>query len=106
MQRVMMNLGIGLGGLVGGLIATTANPTSFQVLFLGDAATFLVYSVFLLRVPAPPRTPRPEGRERGGYGEVVRTVSSWPSSPSTSSSSGPGWLSSRRCRSTPRTRPA
>ena len=39
MQRVMMNLGIGLGGLAGGLIATTANPTTFQVLFLGDAAT-------------------------------------------------------------------
>ena len=72
MQRVMMNLGIGLGGLAGGLIATTANPTTFQVLFLGDAATFLVYSVFLLRVPAPAKTPRPEGRERGGYGEVVR----------------------------------
>lgn len=72
MQRVMMNLGIGLGGLAGGLIATTSNPTSFTILFLGDAATFLVYSVFLLRVPAPARTPRPEGRERGGYGEVVR----------------------------------
>jgi MFS family permease len=72
MQRVMMNLGIGLGGLVGGLIATTANPTTFQVLFLGDAATFLVYSVVLVRVPAPARTARPEGRGRGGYGEVIR----------------------------------
>lgn len=72
MQRVMMNLGIGLGGLAGGLIATTTNPTSFTILFLGDAATFLLYSVFLLRVPEPERTPRPEGRERGGYGEVVR----------------------------------
>jgi MFS family permease len=72
MQRVMMNLGIGLGGLAGGLIATTSDPSTFTVLFLADAATFLVYSVFLLRVPAPPRTPRPEGRERGGYGEVVR----------------------------------
>lgn len=72
MQRVMMNLGIGLGGLSGGLIATTSNPTSFTVLFLADASTFLLYSVVLLRVPAPERTPRPEGRERGGYGEVVR----------------------------------
>ena len=72
MQRVMMNLGIGLGGLAGGLIATTSDPNTFTVLFLADAATFLVYSVFLLRVPAPPKTPRPEGRERGGYGEVVR----------------------------------
>ena len=72
MQRVMMNLGIGLGGLAGGLIATTTNPTSFTILFLGDAATFLLYSVFLFRVPEPDRTPRPEGSERGGYGEVVR----------------------------------
>jgi MFS family permease len=72
MQRVMMNLGIGLGGLAGGLIATTSDPSTFTVLFLADAATFLVYSAFLVRVPAPPRTPRPEGRERGGYGEVVR----------------------------------
>jgi len=72
MQRVMMNLGIGLGGLAGGLIATTSEPNTFKVLFLGDAATFLLYSLVLIRVPAPGRTPRPEGRERGGYGEVVR----------------------------------
>ena len=72
MQRVMMNLGIGLGGLTGGLIATTSNPDTFTILFLGDAATFLVYSLVLVRVPAPARTPRPEGRARGGYGEVVR----------------------------------
>ncbi len=71
-QRVMMNLGIGLGGLAGGLIATTTNPSSFTLLFLADAATFLVYSVVLTRVPAPERTPRPEGRARSGYGEVVR----------------------------------
>ena len=33
MQRVVMNLGIGLGALVGGLIASTSHPTSFTVLF-------------------------------------------------------------------------
>ena len=52
-QRVTMNLGIGLGGLVGGLIATTSDPSSFTLLFLLDAATFLVFAAVLTRVPAP-----------------------------------------------------
>jgi MFS family permease len=71
MQRVMMNLGIGLGGLAGGLIATTSDASSFTILFLGDAATFVVYSLFLTRVPQPPRARRESARP-GGYGEVVR----------------------------------
>ena len=33
-----MNLGIGLGGVVGGLIATTADPGGFTRMFLLDAA--------------------------------------------------------------------
>jgi MFS family permease len=71
MQRVMMNLGIGLGGLAGGLIATTSDPGSFTILFLADAATFVLYSLFLTRVPQPPRASRESARP-GGYGEVVR----------------------------------
>ncbi len=42
-QRVTMNLGIGLGGLTGGLIASVSSPGSFTVLFLLDAVTFLAY---------------------------------------------------------------
>ena len=53
LQRVTRNLGIGLGGVAGGLIATTANPTSFTVLFLLDAATFLVFVAMLPLVPEP-----------------------------------------------------
>jgi MFS family permease len=71
MQRVMMNLGIGLGGLAGGLIATTSEPSTFTVLFLGDAATFVVYSLFLTRVPQPAQAQRESARP-GGYGEVLR----------------------------------
>lgn len=54
MQRVVMNLGIGLGALTGGGIAATDSPESFTILFLLDAATFLVYgAVMLVVVPSP-----------------------------------------------------
>jgi MFS family permease len=53
LQRVTRNLGIGLGGVAGGLIATTANPTSFTVLFLVDALTFLAFVAVLPFVTEP-----------------------------------------------------
>jgi MFS family permease len=54
MQRVVMNLGIGLGALVGGLIATTSRPATFDVLFAVNAATFVVYlGVLAAFVPEP-----------------------------------------------------
>jgi MFS family permease len=54
MQRVVMNLGIGLGALAGGLIATTGEPETFTVLFLLNAATFLAYALVMLAlVPSP-----------------------------------------------------
>jgi MFS family permease len=70
-QRVMMNLGIGLGGLAGGLIATTDRPTTFTVLFLLDAATFLVFIGALAFVPEPAQARREEGRA-GTYLDVLR----------------------------------
>ncbi len=71
-QRVTMNLGIGLGGLVGGLIASTSNPSSFTLLFIVDAATFLVFALILTRVPSPPREEAPAHEPRGGYRTVLR----------------------------------
>jgi MFS family permease len=71
-QRVTMNLGIGLGGLVGGLIATTSNPSSFTLLFLMDAATFLVFALILTRVPSPPREEAPANESHRGYRAVLR----------------------------------
>jgi predicted MFS family arabinose efflux permease len=70
-QRITMNLGLGLGGLVGGLIATTSDASSFTKLFLLDAATFFVFVGVLstIREPAPPEG---EHEEAGGYRAVVR----------------------------------
>jgi predicted MFS family arabinose efflux permease len=72
LQRVSRNLGIGLGGLTGGLIATTANPTSFTVLFLVDAATFLGFVGVLAFVPDPDLPPVEEGERPGRYRDVLR----------------------------------
>ena len=38
-----MNLGIGLGGLAAGQVARVAHPSSFTLLFVLDALTFVVY---------------------------------------------------------------
>jgi predicted MFS family arabinose efflux permease len=72
LQRVSRNLGIGLGGLTGGLIATTTNPTSFTVLFVVDALTFLAFVVVLAFVPDPELPPQKEGARPGRYLDVLR----------------------------------
>ncbi|HXV57985.1 MAG TPA: MFS transporter [Gaiellaceae bacterium] len=72
LQRVTRNLGIGLGGLAGGLIATTSNPTSFTVLFVLDALTFLVFVVLLSLVPEPVLPAEDEALAPGRYADVLR----------------------------------
>jgi len=53
LQRLAMNLGVAIGGVVAGLIASVAHPSSFTILFLVDCATFVAYIGVLLRVPSP-----------------------------------------------------
>src|SRR3954469_8310978 len=66
LQRVSMNLGVGLGAAIGGLIATTADPGSFTRLFLLDAATFLVFATILVAfVREPPVSELEEHEEPG-----------------------------------------
>jgi MFS family permease len=73
LQRVSMNLGVGLGAVIGGLIATTADPSSFTRMFLLDAATFLVFAaVLLLFVREPPVTEAEEHEEAGSFRAVLR----------------------------------
>ena len=73
-QRVTMNLGIGLGGLTGGLIARVDEPTTFTVLFVLDAATFLAYLAVLAVVRDPGAAPRAVGERAGSYVDVLRNV--------------------------------
>lgn len=69
-QRATMNLGIGIGGLVGGVIAVASKPWTFDLLFLIDGATFLLFALLLAWIPSPPRAPH--GAAAGSYARVLR----------------------------------
>jgi MFS family permease len=69
-QRMTMNLGIALGGLVAGAIARTDRPGTFTFLFLLNAVTFLVFVGVLRLVPAPRYLEA--HHEPGRYADVVR----------------------------------
>jgi len=65
LQRLVMNLGVAVGGVVAGLIASVAHPSSFTILFVVNGATFVAYLVVLTRVRAPELHPdHAEGRWR------------------------------------------
>lgn len=66
MQRITMNLGIGVGGLAGGLIASM----SFELLFVLDALTFVGFAAVLQLVPDP-ELPEHDGTP-GSYRAVFR----------------------------------
>jgi MFS family permease len=68
MQRVVMNLGIGLGGVAGGFIATE----SFRALFLLDALTFVGYAVVLTAFVHEPAHHEERAARSGSYRTVFR----------------------------------
>jgi MFS family permease len=53
LQRLAMNLGVALGGVAAGLIASVRHPGSFTTLFVIDCATFVAYMLVLARVRSP-----------------------------------------------------
>ena len=73
LQRVSMNLGLGIGGVVGGMIASTRHPGSFTTLFVVDAATFFVFIAVLSTIHEPrAREPEDGDESEHGYGAVFR----------------------------------
>ena len=71
----LLNLGIGLGGLIGGAWLAVDKTWTFQVIYLADAVTFLP-SLFLLLVPLRHIAGRPEHDHDDvatpSYAEVLR----------------------------------
>ncbi|MFF4473816.1 MDR family MFS transporter [Streptomyces sp. NPDC001599] len=60
MQFFLQNLGLGVGGLIGGHLVDTTSASSFTLLFAIEAAMFLVLVAVMATVRSP-RAPRIEG---------------------------------------------
>ncbi|MFH8347490.1 MFS transporter [Streptomyces sp. NPDC018045] len=77
LQFVGLNAGVGLGGLLGGIFASTADPTRFQLLYIGDGLSFVAAGAVLVlavgrRTGGPaPAVPEPATEPRG-YAVVLR----------------------------------
>ena len=69
LQRLAMNVGVAVGGVVAGLIASVGHPGTFTVLFGIDCATFVGYMLVLVRVRPPALH---EGRLGGSWRAVLR----------------------------------
>lgn len=70
-QFALLNLGIGLGGAVSGLLVDVDRVSTFQLIYIVDALSFLVYAAVLLsvrHVGRSPEAPAPDDTEpRTGY---------------------------------------
>ena len=74
-QFMLLNLGIGVGGIVAALIVDVSSPSTFTSLYLVDALTYFAYAVVLLTLRGVGDGPAPvvEGESaEGGYREVFR----------------------------------
>jgi MFS family permease len=70
----LVNLGIGVGGILGGLYVDVGEPSTFTMIFLLDAATALIPATLLL-VPLRHlhgRAERPDDDTGGTYREILR----------------------------------
>jgi len=47
-QFAMLNLGIGIGGLISSIVVTLDNSRTFELLFIGDGLSYLVYLITVL----------------------------------------------------------
>jgi MFS family permease len=66
-RHATLNAGLAIGALAAAAIVDAGDPRSFTILYLADAATFLVFIPVLLRLAPPPAADHPP-RESGSSG--------------------------------------
>lgn len=80
----LLNLGIGVGGMIASLVVQVARPATFQMIYFGDAASYLIPAGILLSMPTvgrrlaarpePLTTSTVEGKIKAkeGYAQILR----------------------------------
>ncbi|MFI6332213.1 MFS transporter [Micromonospora chersina] len=73
----LLNLGIGVGGLISGAVVDVARPVTFQAIYLLDAVSYLMPGLILLTLPHVGHRLAPDGAADsgtapGGYLTVLR----------------------------------
>jgi MFS family permease len=71
LRHATMNAGFGVGAVVAAAIVEINSPTSFQVLYLVDAATFLVFVPLLAALRGVGERVPPSAEPSGGYRDVL-----------------------------------
>jgi MFS family permease len=71
-QFALLNLGIGIGGAVSGLLVDVARPATFEVIYIVDAFSFVAYAVILVTIRHVATPKRDRSDDQGGYREVFR----------------------------------
>ena len=73
-QFAIMNLGLGLGGLISSIFVLDGRSVSYERLYIADGLSFLIYLVFVLSIRDAGRRNHAERKERSELGEGWREV--------------------------------
>jgi len=65
-----INAGIGAGGAIGAAVANPADPATFQILFLANALSCVIFAAIVFALPDV-RAPHQPHQPKAGYREVV-----------------------------------
>lgn len=75
-QFALLNLGLGVGGMVSSLVVSINNPHTFERLYLADGASFFVYVIVVLSLKDVGKRTKAQRDHnatlQGGWGDVVR----------------------------------
>jgi MFS family permease len=74
LAHAAMNAGLGAGALLAAMIVDASSPATFQAIYLLDAASFVAFVPFLMRVPVPPTAVErtSERHAPAGYRDILR----------------------------------